>query len=213
MTVLLGATFALLLAAVVLSFQNMNQGVANASPEELKRLQGQIDELKIEQERMKIERELQKAPLSDEPSATEVEEMKADLAAKEAEIAALAEEKSEAEKKAQTYRDEAGFIGQRELEKHDDEQRRARLIYNALLIGRIKEYVADPDFGGFTTIDVVLPDQVKVGSVLAIRRNNGILGQVKITDVSPDGAIGNPLPGFGEGAPQVGDELIIPPQF
>ena len=213
MTVLLGATFALLLAAGVLSFQNMNQGVANASPEEMRRLQSQIDELRLEQERIKMERELSKTPAAVEPTAAEVQDMQAELAAKEAEIAALAEEKEDAEKKAQTYRDEAGFIGQRELEKHDDEQRRARLIRSALLIARVEEFVVDPEYGGFATIDVIMPDQVKVGTILAIRRNTGILGQIKIADVTPDGAIGNPLPGFGEMSPEAGDELIIPPQF
>jgi len=213
MTVLLGATFALLLAAVVLSFQNMNSGVANAAPEELQRLQNQIDQLKIDQERMKLERDMQREPIAITPSATEVEKMEAELAAKEAELAELAEEKSDAEQKAETYRDEAGFIGQRELEKHDDEQRRARLIRNALLIGRITEYVSDPDFGGFTTIEVVLADQVKQGTILAIRRNTGILGKLEISEVTPEGAIGSLLPGFGQVIPEAGDELIIPPQF
>jgi hypothetical protein len=216
MSILLGATFALLLAAVVLSFQNMNHGVKNAPPEELARLQRQVEQISIELERVKLEKQMQdfrnmQSGLT--PSGSEVDRMKADLAAKEAEIAALAEQKLDAEKKASTYKDEAGFIGQRELEKGDNEMRRARLIRDALLIGRITEYVDNSEVGGFAAIDIVMPEHVKAGDVLAIRRNTGILGRVKITDVSADGAIGNPMPGFGPVVPEPGDELIMPPQF
>jgi hypothetical protein len=216
MSILLGATFALLLAAVVLSFQNMNHGVKNAPPEELARLQRQVEQLSIEQERWKLEREMQafkdaKNGLS--PSGSTIDQMKAELAAKEAEIAALAEEKLKAEKKASTYRDEAGLIGQRDLEKGDNELRRARLIRDALLIGRVTEYIDDSEVGSVAAIEVVMPDHVKVGDILAIRRNTGILGRVKITDILPDGAIGSPMPGFGPVVPEPGDELIMPPQI
>lgn len=216
MSILLGATFALLLAAVVLSFQNMNHGVKNASPSELARLQGQIDQLKLEQERWKLEREVQ--AFRDEQngmgsSGLNDARIKAELAEKEAEIAALAQQKLDAEKKASTYQQEAGWIGQRELEKSDNELRRARLIRDALLIGRITEYLDDPQVGGVAAIEVLMPDLVKVGDILAIRRNTGILGRLKITEVSSDGAIGSPMPGFGPVVPEAGDELIIAPQI
>ncbi|MFK7851919.1 MAG: hypothetical protein AB8D78_13165 [Akkermansiaceae bacterium] len=215
MTILLGATFALLLAAVVLSFQSMNDGVKNASPEELARLRGQIDQLRMEQDRLQLEKQLQEVrsnPVPQVSSVSEIEKMKADLAAKEAEIALLAEEKIDAERKAETYRDEAGLIGQMELEKKDNELRRARLIRDALLIGKIQEYVDNPELGGFVTVEVVLPEHVQIGTILAIRRNTGILGRLKITDVTNEGAIGSPMPGFGPIDPEPGDELIIPPQ-
>jgi hypothetical protein len=216
MSILLGATFALLLAAVVLSFQNMNHGVKNAAPEELARLQRQVEQLTIEQERWKLERDVQafrNAQNGTGSSGNDINQIKAELAAKEAEIAALAEDKLNAEKKASTYRDEAGLIGQRELEKGDNELRRARLIRDALLIGRITEYVDDSQVGGVASIEILMPDLVKVGDILAIRRNTGILGKLKITSVSSDGAIGSPMPGFGPIVPEVGDELIIAPQI
>ncbi len=216
MSILLGATFALLLAAVVLSFQNMNHGVENAPPNELARLQGQIDQLKLEQERWKLEREVQAFRNSQNgftPAGSDVDKMKAELAAKEAEIAALAQGKQDAEKKASTFRDEAGLIGQIELERSDNELRRARLIRDALLIGRITEYVNNTEVGKFAAIEVIMPEHVRVGDVLAIRRNTGILGRVKITDISTEGAIGSPMPGFGPVVPQPGDELIMPPQI
>jgi hypothetical protein len=58
-----------------------------------------------------------------------------------------------------------------------------------------------------------MPDQVQTGVTIAIRRKTGILGQLKISDVTAEGAIANPLPGFGPVKPQVGDELILPPQY
>lgn len=216
MTILLGATFALLLAAVVLSFSGMKEGVRNAPQDEIARLQTQLDQLRLEQDRLALEKQLQQVrsnPVPETAGPSEMERMKAELAAKEAEMARLAEEKADAEKKADTYRDEAGLIGQRELEKGDNELRRARLIRDALLIGRVSSFIANPEVGNFITIDVVMPEQVQSGTILAIRRNTGILGRVKVSDVTAEGAIASPMPGFGPVEPQVGDELIIPPQL
>lgn len=216
MTILLGATFALLFAAVVLSFSGMKEGVRNAPQDEIARLQTQLDQLRLEQDRLALEKQLQQMrsnPVPETAGPSEMERMKAELAAKEAEMARLAEEKADAEKKADTYRDEAGLIGQRELEKGDNELRRARLIRDALLIGRVSSFIANPEVGNFITIDVVMPEQVQSGTILAIRRNTGILGRVKVSDVTAEGAIASPMPGFGPVEPQVGDELIIPPQL
>ena len=216
MTILLGATFALLLAALVLSFQNMKDGVRNAPQDEIARLRSQIDQLRIEQERLALEKQLREVrdnPVPQTAGPSEMEKMKEELARKEQELADLAEQKEDAEKKADTYRDEAGFIGQRELEKGDNELRRARMIRNALLIGKVTNFVKNPEVGNFITIDVAMSDRVQAGTILAIRRNTGILGRVKVSDVTAEGAIASPMPGFGPVEPQMGDELIIPPQF
>ncbi len=217
MTILLGATFALLLAAVVLSFSGMKEGMENVAPGERARLLEQIEQVKIEQRRLSTQRELaqlQSNPGPGQPAdPSQMEAMKAQLKAIEAEKDALEAEKDLAEKKAETFRDEAGLIGQRELERGDDELRRARMIRDALLIGRVTEYVNNPDLGGFATIEIVLPDLVQEGTVLAIRRNTGILGKVKVTSISAEGAIASPQPGFGPVEPQAGDDLIIPPRF
>jgi biotin carboxyl carrier protein len=216
MTILLGATFALLLAALVLSFQNMKDGVRNAPQDEIARLRSQIDQLRIEQDRLALEkqlREVRENPVPQTAGPSEIEKMKEELARKEKELADLAEQKEDAEKKADTYRDEAGFIGQRELEKGDNELRRARMIRDALLIGKVTTFVKNPEVGNFVTIDVAMPEQVQSGTILAIRRNTGILGRVKVSDIAAEGAIASPMPGFGLVEPQVGDELIIPPQF
>lgn len=217
-TILLGATFALLLTGVVLSFSQMKQGERNAPAEEIARLRSQLDQLKIEQERLETEKKIQQLRANPTPSIRqetdlEIAAMKAQLDAIEAEKNALKEEKELAEKKADTYKEEAGFIGQRDLEKSDSELRRARMIRDALLIGRIKEYVSDPEFGGFVTLEVVLPEHVQQGTILAIRRNTGVLGRVQVSEISAEGAIASPLPGFGPVEPKAGDELIIPPQI
>ena len=77
----------------------------------------------------------------------------------------------------------------------------------------LSEYIISAELGGFATIEVVMPEHVQAGSILAIRRNTGILGRVTVTDVTAQGAIASPMPGFGPVEPQAGDELIIPPQF
>jgi len=215
-TVLFGATFALLLAAVVLSFNNMTQGVKNAPNEEIARIQSQIDQLRIEQDRLEIERQrtlLRSNPTPEVPTFSDTEALKQQLAAAEAERAKLAAEKADADRKAETYQDENSYLKQHEIEKQDDEHRRARIIKHAILIGTINEYINNPELGTIVTIDIAMPDLIEVGKILAIRRKTGILGTIKITEVTAEGAIGSPMPGFGTVPPVPGDELITPPIY
>jgi len=219
MKLLLGATVAVLLGALCWSFVGMKEGEKNTPADEIARLRKQVDELRLEQERIQMEKQLQQVRSQPAPTPavtttpSEMESMKAELAAKEAALKEIEEEKNKAERDATTYRDEAGLVGQRELEKSDNELRRARLIRDALLVGRVTEYAEDPAVGSFATIEILMPDNVQVGTIVAIRRNTGILGQLKVSDITPEGAIANPLPGFGQVKPQAGDELILPPQY
>jgi hypothetical protein len=119
--------------------------------------------------------------------------------------------KADAERLAKLEEEEQKLLDQREIEGGDDQLRRARLIANALLIGKVVEYIDDG--GGFATIQLLMPEVVQPGSIIAIRRKTGILGQLKISDITPEGAIANPIPGFGNTKPEPGDELILPPQF
>lgn len=219
MKVLLGATVALLLGAVGLSLHGMRKDVANAPPDELARLKKQIEELRLEQDRLQLEKQMQQLR-SSEPSLTappvsssEREAMKAEIAAKDAELALIAEEKAKAERDAKTFKEEAGLIGQRNLENGDSELRRARLISEALLMGRVKEYAEDPQTGSFVIFEVLMPEQVQQGSILAVRRKTGVAGQLKVSEISPEGAIANVMPGFGSFKPEPGDELILPPDY
>jgi hypothetical protein len=215
MKLLLGATIALLLGALAVSWQGMNIGVKNAPASELARLEKQVMELRAEQDKLQLEKQM--IQLRNEPVATpssnaaEIEVMKAQMAADKEALARLETEKNSRDKKL--AQDEEGLLGQRKLESTDSELRRARLIGDALLIGRVKEYVEDPNMGGFVTFEVLMPEQVQTGTIVAIRRKTGILGQLKVSDVTSEGAIANPLAGFGPVKPQVGDELILPPQY
>lgn len=218
MKLLLGATVALLLGALAVSWQGMNNGVKHTSPDELARLKAQVAELRKEQDKLQLEKQLQQikatTPVSPTPAANaaEIEAMKEQLEANKRALAEMEAEKAAARDK-KVAQDEEGLISQRDLEKGNTELRRARMIAQALLMGKVKEYVEDAQYGGFITFDILMPEQVQVGTILAIRRKTGILAQFKVSDVSAEGGIANPLPGFGPVQPQIGDELILPPQY
>jgi hypothetical protein len=217
MKLLLGATIALLLGALAVSWQGMNTGVKNTSPDEVARLEKQIKELRAEQDNLKMQRDLQL--LRSEPvqtpgsSAVELEAMKLQLAQNKLALEEMELLKEQEKRDKKVAQDEEGLLAQRGLEGKDGELRRARMISEALLVGRVKEYVEDAQFGGFITFDVLMPEQVQTGSIVAIRRKTGILGQLQVSEVTAEGAIASPMPGFGPIKPQIGDELIFPPQY
>lgn len=212
MKFLLGATAALLLGAIIVSWQGMRSGVENASPEEIRQLQEQIAELKAELESNKqpggLEAPAPPVELSMEEQLAEAQRKLAEMEAQQ-QLAA-----NQADLDAKLQRDEQGLIEQKMLESKDDELRRARLISQALLVGRVTDYVDDPQYGGFITMEVLMPEQLQVGSIVGIRRNQtGILYRFKVSDISPDGAIANPTTKIGDLKPQKGDELIFPPLY
>ena len=188
MKLLLGATVALLLGALAVSWQGMTNGVKNTSPDEIARLKKQVTELRIEQDKLQLEKQIQQIkatpPPVATPSATEMEALKAQLEANKLALQTMEMEKATL-RDAEVAMAEEGLMGQRDLEKADVELRRARMIAEALLIGTVKEYVEDAQYGGFITIEVRMPEQVQPGTILAIRRKTGILGQLKVSDVSP----------------------------
>ena len=217
MKLLLGATIALLLGALAVSWQGMNTGVKNASAAEMARLEKQVKELRSEQDKLQLDRQLLNLnrdsaanPMPTPSSnAAEIQAMKEQMERGKEAIRKLEEDREK--KKLEDA--ELGLIEQKNLEKTDSELRRARMISEALLIGKVKEFVEDAQYGGFITFDVIMPEQVQTGTIVAIRRKTGILGQLKVSDVSAEGAIASPLPGFGPVQPQIGDELILPPQY
>jgi hypothetical protein len=147
------------------------------------------------------------------PANSELEAMKLQLAQNKRALEEMELRKEAEARDKKVAQDEEGLLAQRGLEGKDSELRRARMISDALLVGRIKEYVEDAQYGGFVTFEVLMPEQIQTGVIVAIRRKTGILGQLKVSDITPEGAIANPLPGFGPVKPQVGDELILPPQY
>jgi biotin carboxyl carrier protein len=215
--ILLGATVALLLGALGVSLYNQKGSAQSADSLEKAELMRQIEEIRLEQDRLQIEKQrlaLQQvaaqappmvAPVA-APPAGEVESMKE-------QIALLQAEKEKAERDAETFEKEAVLIGGRQIESRDKEARRARLISQALLIARVTEWVESPEAGTFATLQVVMPENVQPGTILCLRRNTGILGRLRVDDVTIEGAIANPVTPFTETRPQVGDELILEPPF
>ncbi len=217
MKVLLGATIALLLGALAVSWQGMKTGVANSPASELARLKKQVKELQAEQDKLRDERDIRQLrsetgsiPTPGSNSA-EIERMKNEMEAGKAAIRKLEEDRLARE--ASVKNAEELEMDKRGVEDKDKELRRARMISEALLIGKVSEFVEDAQYGGFVTFSVLMPEQVQTGTILAIRRKTGILGLLKVSDVTAEGAIANPLPGFGPVNPTVGDELILPPQY
>jgi hypothetical protein len=212
---LLGATVALLLGALAVSYKNINAPAKPAAQSEQKELLRQIEELRLEQDRLQIEKqrmELQQAAAQAPPVPAPVAEP-AQIAAMQQQIADLEKEKEKAMRDAETADREAAFVGGKMLEGRDQEARRARMIRDSLVIARIQEWVEDPQFGGFATIEIIMPDNVQPGSILCVRRNTGILGRLQVGEMSIEGAIANPVGGFPEARPQAGDELILEPPF
>lgn len=212
MKLLLGATVALLLGALAVSWQNMKTGVRNTSDDEISRLENQLKELRAEHDNLQIEKQIQQLrnnpPEVPATANAEMEAMKAEIAQARLEL----EEAARAERDKNVERDEEGLEAQRDLESKDTELRRARMISQSLLIGKVTN-IDYAESGGFITFEVLMPDQVQNGAVLAIRRKTGILGTLIVSAVEGNEAIANPLPGFGPVQPTVGDELILPPQY
>lgn len=210
MKLLLGATIALLLGALAVSWQGMTNGVKNTPKDEIARLESQIKELRAEQDKLAQEKQMQQAQ-GQQPGAAEIELMKLQMERGKQELLDLEKEKAARDKLVDDQ--EELLLDQKKIEGTDVELRRARMISEALLIGKVAEYIENPEMGGFVTFSIEMPEQVQVGTILAIRRKTGILGQLKVSDVTPDGGIANPMSGFGAVKPQLGDELILPPPY
>ncbi|MEM1083380.1 MAG: hypothetical protein AAGI48_04615 [Verrucomicrobiota bacterium] len=207
--IMLGATIALLLVAVGVAYKDMNKGVDNTEAAKMAEYQRQIDELKIEAERLKLERERRTLrDASEAPSPTDVV-TREDAAVFAARLEELEKENEEIKREVERAEDEAEFLTGRHAESRDKAARRARVINEAMLIATVKEWVEDPQYGGFAVLSVERPENVQSGAVLAIRRNGGVLGKLRVGEITIEGAVANPVTAFGEVKPQPGDELIL----
>ena len=222
MKLLLGTIIALLLAALVMSWNGMQQGVKNTPSDEAQRLSRQIEAIKAEQDRLALERRLLEQntnlavvlPLDPNPAAEapqpQVAEPPPTLPQPAPEIASAAPDATASATGVPLL---GGILSGSKVEEQKALMREADLIRQALLVGKITESVEDPQLGGFVTLQVLMPEQVRQNTILAIRRKTGILGQIKVTSVEGGEAIASPLPGFGPIRPEAGDELILPPRF
>lgn len=211
--ILLGATVALLIGALAMSLKGYKREMQTVPAEEVAVLKQRIaemeadmrrnDELRLEKQRIQLQEEVR------QPSAQEQTAMEERVRELEA-IAADAQRRAEeATEDAERAEDEAVWLNGRELENRNKAARRVRVINDAMVIAVIQEWVNDPNLGPFAILDIQHPENAQPGTVLAIRRNGGVLGKLQIGDISIEGAIANPLSTFDEKQPQVGDELIL----
>ena len=211
--ILLGATLALDLGALIAFVGKMNSGMKDAPADDLAEMRRTLSEMEQEIERLRSEKErrtLQEAAQT--PSGTDlVTRQEAEQSSEEIEarLKQLEAQAVEAELDAKRAEDEAQFLTGRTAESRDKAARRSRVINDAMLIARVAQWQSDPNFGDFAVLDVVSTENVQSGSVLAIRRNGGILGKLRVGEVTLEGAIANPVTQFGEIKPEPGDELIL----
>jgi hypothetical protein len=109
---------------------------------------------------------------------------------------------------------EAGVI-QNELQiRNKPEEERAAMIAQALVMARVSDY--DPE-SGIIVLDLKLPQNLVTGQILGIRRGSagGIIGRIKLGNIaSNEVGFADPIPeSFFDGPVDVkiGDEIIVIP--
>lgn len=209
--ILLGSTAAMLLAALILSYGAMKGGEAEDGRkhsatelmQENVRLQSEIDRLR------------QGLPVASAVTQVELPESvsKSKLREIEGQNELLRQQLAEAEKKKQQAEAETLAMNQRQSGKLNKEERRARLIAQAMLMAQVKE-VAEQEGIYVIVLDVKVPQAVRMNTELAVRRGTGIIGRLTVSNIAEGNVFADPLPGTfpsGQVDVKVGDELIIPP--
>lgn len=209
MKIIIIATFGLLLAALVLSFNSMKEKeISDPNQLEIARLEKRIEQLETSQTKGKstelgISEALNQTTAIEE--AAKAQAIQAELQRTRAEMAKL---KSENEEK------EAVIIENERLNASPVKKNgRANLVVTALVMARISEFSAEANIAGITIEQV---GNVNPGDILGIRRNSGIIGRVSVGTIDRNRGVADPIPGSfmnGQIDIQVGDELILPPQF
>ena len=240
-TVLLGATGLLLVVAVALAFGTMNNHTDKA---EVARLKAEIAALQVQEQQFAALARGAKFPdptapaapagldssgspapnpapfvvppnnddvllIGDEAAIAKLEQEIHDADQKFAELALKAEG---VELENKVLKQEQDLISNPAIKADRKNRVRASTIKAALLQARVVQWADD----GFAVIEVHR-DDLQVGTILAIRRQTGIYGQLVVDKLYPEEgqAIANPVKGTfptgGEPDVQPGDDLIIPP--
>lgn len=218
--ILLAATVALLVGALAVALNKGGSNGKNEESTEYAKLQLEIEKIKMERENLEAQRKLQMmqeanrtastptpAPVAAAPAVNE-QAIADKIAELEAKNAALEASTAKAERKAETYSEEAALVGGQMLERRDNELRRARLISQATPMARVAVW---EEANGFAVVEILEQDSVQEGSVLAVRRKTGILGKLKIDRITIEGAIASPTTAFPGPKPEPGDDLIMDP--
>ena len=240
-TVLLGATGLLLVVAVALAFGTMNNHTDKA---EVARLKAEIAALQAQEQQFAALARGAKFPDATAPAAPAGLDSSGSpapnpapfvvppnnddvlLIGDEAAIAKLEQEIHDADQKFaelalkpegvelenKVLKQEQDLISNPTIKADRKNRARASTIKAALLQARVVKWADD----GFAVIRVHR-DDLQVGTILAIRRQTGIYGQLVVDKLYPEEgqAIANPVKGTfptgGKPDVQPGDDLIIPP--
>jgi len=228
MKFLIGATFAVLVACIFFSYQNMNEKLGqNPQSAEIQALEKRLAQLEAAERGTYPsastptypttpaygENTLQAPPTTNPLEAQalemqkqkEIEELKKQLAA--------SEQKTEtAEKKVEQAKAETSVFANEMADRSQPESARAARIAQALLMARVSTWLPDERL---IQLKIERPENVNEGSILGIRRNSGIIGRIKVGTIELSEAVADPIPGsfIGEIDIREGDELIVPPVF
>ena len=210
--ILLGSTAAMLIAALILSYSAMKGGEAEdgrrtsakALMEENFRLQAEIARMRTNQ-----------AYGGSQQAAIPPANMSVEKLGELEEQNRLLQQQVLAEKKKREQAEaETEVMTEREAGKQNKEQRRAKLISAATLMAQVSEVAQDQGIY-VIVLDVKVPNQVREGTELAIRRGTGIIGRLVVSRIDiDDNFFADPLPGSFPGGKidvKIGDELIVPP--
>ncbi|MCW1923561.1 hypothetical protein OKA05_13435 [Luteolibacter arcticus] len=202
--ILLVMTVALLVGALAMSWKNFRQDVRGTPKKELAEVHRQIAEIEQQRKLLQEERDrlmggqpLAPKPPSDTPAIPEVAPQDAP------ETGAVFGDDLSAGEAVPAPEPDAPVAPAAED--------RAKAIAAAPVVAKITEWVEDPQLGAFATLQVIDVAAVKADAVLCVRRNSGILGKLKVSEVAPEGALASPTAVFGQVKPKVGDELIVEP--
>ena len=201
--ILFGLIAALLLGALVHTWKDFKTARANEPKEKLDEVRREIALIQEARAQMKADRDritgVAPRPVAAEPVTVSADASGVDLAAIDA-ASSLGEDPPE----------QAGAPSPNPQPAAAAPMYRAAQIAAAPVVAKIVEWVDDPAIGQFATLDVIDP-KLTPGTLVAIRRNNGILGRLKIETITAEGTLANPVTAFQELKPRKGDLLIIEP--
>lgn len=209
--ILLSLTVALLLGALAMSWKGFQQDQKETPPGELAEVQREIEQIRVERERLKLERErLLMGDLAGRAAAVPDPVPAPVPAVPDASVppmAVIPEPPADVPPSALPP-PPADLPGPPAAPAGGDE--RAKKIAGAPAVAKISEWVEDPQIGSFATIEVKDPT-LRPGVTICVRRNSGILGRLKVSEVTPEGGIANAQGQFPGVKPQAGDDLILEP--
>ncbi len=205
--ILLGVMLALLLGWLVASWKGLRRDMRETPEEELARHRSRIEEIQRERVALHLQRDrilgIKKAvpEQPEEAPVVRMEDIPETGGVYAEEIAGPVEPAEPANLGTEETPEAAAGLSEAE---------RAAMIKAAPLVAKVGLWEGE---GGFAVVEILDAAAVKPGTILCIRRHTGILGRLKVSEVTPEGAaIANAMAAFPGPVPQAGDELILEPQ-